>query len=1029
MATNNKAFRVKNGLELPLAGSTTTPALTVNSTNSGLYASTTDNVDVVAAGTQIANFNSTTATIRGTAVANSLKLTEDGATGGLGLILSVNSAITSADKTLTLNVNNANRQISLSGDLTVSSSATISGTNSGDQNIFSTVAIGTDTGYTWGSSNVVADATGDTLTLIPDTGIVLNSDSTLDAIRIGVRAGSTSVTGILQLTDSTSSTSTTTAATPNSVKTTYDAAVLKTGSTSTGKQTFASPAAGYASILIPNGSVDPSTPVSGDLWVNAGAMKYYNGSATKTILFSDGTAAGATQAIITAESSDTTNYLTFVNATPSGTLQSIKSNSALLYDSLNQHLQLAGKLTTNNAPLGSTTGNTIIPLVVATTTSNVDTITFKAERASPGGSNWDTAFWKIYRLVDTTSMGYMKFGDHTKQVVEFGKDSTAYMTLYAGGAVLINTATDDGVNKLQVAGNISANTGSNTAPSYTFSGRLTTGMYSPNTNTLGFTTGGTLRLNISSAGDVSIYSTTASTSTSSGALVVSGGVGIAGVMYTGGNINTTGIINTTNSTATSGTTTGALTVTGGVGIQGGIYAGGLIRFTNNTASTSTSSGALVVTGGAGIGGAIYAGGTISTTGVITTSNSTASTSTSTGALVVTGGVGIGGELYTGGLINTTGVITTTNATASSSPTTGALIVSGGAGIGGALNVELTGSFGGIVTATNVTDSSSVSSGAIVTNGGIGVAKALYVGGVFRNTDSTASTTSTTGATVITGGLGVGGAINTAGNVSTSGVITTTNATASSSTSTGAVIVTGGVGIGGAVHVGNGVTVTGAISATTTITATGDINVNGGDLVTSVTGTASLFNTNATTLNIGGAATVVNIGSSGSSVITASGTGGFIVPKGTELQRPANTTGTFRYNTDSGQFEGYTASGWGPIGGTSETFDTAATANTVAKRDASADLYANSFISSSDVRLKKNILNIGREALSIVNSLQGVLFTYKDTNENSAGFIAQDLERVLPDLVYEDERGYKAINYIGIIAYLVEAIKALDSRDK
>ena len=39
-----------------------------------------------------------------------------------------------------------------------------------------------------------------------------------------VRAGSTSQTGILQLTDSTSSTSTTTAATPNSVKTAYDLA-------------------------------------------------------------------------------------------------------------------------------------------------------------------------------------------------------------------------------------------------------------------------------------------------------------------------------------------------------------------------------------------------------------------------------------------------------------------------------------------------------------------------------------------------------------------------------------------------------------------------------------------------------------------------------------------------------------------------------------------------------------------------------------------------------------------------------------
>jgi len=40
---------------------------------------------------------------------------------------------------------------------------------------------------------------------------------------------------------------------------------------------------------------------------------------------------------------------------------------------------------------------------------------------------------------------------------------------------------------------------------------------------------------------------------------------------------------------------------------------------------------------------------------------------------------------------------------------------------------------------------------------------------------------------------------------------------------------------------------------------GDVAVNGGDITTTVTGTTSIFNTNATTLNIGGAATTVSIG--------------------------------------------------------------------------------------------------------------------------------------------------------------------------
>jgi hypothetical protein len=56
---------------------------------------------------------------------------------------------------------------------------------------------------------------------------------------------------------------------------------------------------------------------------------------------------------------------------------------------------------------------------------------------------------------------------------------------------------------------------------------------------------------------------------------------------------------------------------------------------------------------------------------------------------------------------------------------------------------------------------------------------------------------------------------------------------------------------------------GAATGTTTInnaaTVSADLAVNGGDITTSATGTATVFNTNATTLNVGGAATTVSIG--------------------------------------------------------------------------------------------------------------------------------------------------------------------------
>jgi len=61
-----------------------------------------------------------------------------------------------------------------------------------------------------------------------------------------------------------------------------------------------------------------------------------------------------------------------------------------------------------------------------------------------------------------------------------------------------------------------------------------------------------------------------------------------------------------------------------------------------------------------------------------------------------------------------------------------------------------------------------------------------------------------------------------------------------------------------------------------VTVTGDLAVNGADITTTSTGTATVFNTNAATLNIGGAATAVSIGNSGGTVtipgnLTVSGT--------------------------------------------------------------------------------------------------------------------------------------------------------------
>ena len=79
-------------------------------------------------------------------------------------------------------------------------------------------------------------------------------------------------------------------------------------------------------------------------------------------------------------------------------------------------------------------------------------------------------------------------------------------------------------------------------------------------------------------------------------------------------------------------------------------------------------------------------------------------------------------------------------------------------------------------------------------------------------------------------------------------------------------------------------------------------------------------------------------------------------------------------------------------------------------------------STSDERLKDNIKPI-TNALSDVTQLEGVTFDWKDTGTCGHGFIAQQVEPILPDLVNTDEEtGMKSVNYIGMIGHLVEAIK-------
>lgn len=82
--------------------------------------------------------------------------------------------------------------------------------------------------------------------------------------------------------------------------------------------------------------------------------------------------------------------------------------------------------------------------------------------------------------------------------------------------------------------------------------------------------------------------------------------------------------------------------------------------------------------------------------------------------------------------------------------------------------------------------------------------------------------------------------------------------------------------------------------------------------------------------------------------------------------------------------------------------------------------AGQFVYASDRALKTNIQPL-QNSLEKVQQLNGVSFNWKSSGEKSIGLIAQDVEKVLPELVSGSE-GNKAVAYGNIVAVLIEAIK-------
>lgn len=89
----------------------------------------------------------------------------------------------------------------------------------------------------------------------------------------------------------------------------------------------------------------------------------------------------------------------------------------------------------------------------------------------------------------------------------------------------------------------------------------------------------------------------------------------------------------------------------------------------------------------------------------------------------------------------------------------------------------------------------------------------------------------------------------------------------------------------------------------------------------------------------------------------------------------------------------------------------------------------SLTQNSDARLKTNIHRVDN-ALNKIKSLTGYRYNWRDSSAMPGvytGVLAQEVQKVMPELVVPNSEGQLAVNYNGMVPYLIESIKTLEQR--
>ncbi|MBI1272910.1 MAG: hypothetical protein GC131_02350 [Alphaproteobacteria bacterium] len=89
-----------------------------------------------------------------------------------------------------------------------------------------------------------------------------------------------------------------------------------------------------------------------------------------------------------------------------------------------------------------------------------------------------------------------------------------------------------------------------------------------------------------------------------------------------------------------------------------------------------------------------------------------------------------------------------------------------------------------------------------------------------------------------------------------------------------------------------------------------------------------------------------------------------------------------------------------------------------------NILSTGYYHSSDARLKHDVTGFGRDAIETVKGLRAVHFKWNKDNSEDFGVIAQEVEKVLPEAITRDEKGFMAVQYDKLVLPVIEAVKQM-----